>query len=60
MEIKEPNSNSTLKFKENGDLEYSGNVIALGDISSENLKTIEKKLNKVIEDLTKLKIKLEG
>lgn len=60
LKIKDPNTNSEFKFKDNGDVEVTKNLEVLGTITSPNIEELAKKLNKLIEDLEKIKIQLKG
>lgn len=60
LKIKDPNTNSEFKFKDNGDVEITKNLEVLGTITSQNIEELAKKLNKLIEDLEKIKIQLKG
>lgn len=60
LKIKDPNTNSEFKFKDNGDVEITKNLEVLGTITSPNIEELTKKLNKLIEDLEKIKIQLKG
>ena len=51
LKIKDPNTNSEFKFKDNGDVEITKNLEVLGTITSPNIEELAKKLNKLIEDL---------
>lgn len=60
LRIKDPNTNSEFKFKDNGDIEITKNLEVLGIITSPNIEELTKKLNKLVEDLEKIKIQLKG
>jgi hypothetical protein len=60
LKIKDPNTNSEFKFKDNGDVEITKNLEVLGTITSPNIEELTKKLNKLVEDLEKIKIQLKG
>nr|DAI42075.1 MAG TPA: hypothetical protein [Caudoviricetes sp.] len=60
LRIKDPNTNSEFKFKDNGDVEITKNLEVLGTITSPNIEELTKKLNKLVEDLEKIKIQLKG
>lgn len=60
LKIKDPNTNSEFKFKDNGDVEITKNLEVLGIITSPNIEELAKKLNKLVEDLEKIKIQLKG
>ena len=60
LKIKDPNTNSEFKFKDNGDVEITKNLEVLGTITSPNIEELAKKLNKLAEDLEKIKIQLKG
>lgn len=60
LKIKDPNTNSEFKFKDNGDVEITKNLEVLGTITSPNIEELAKKLNKLVEDLEKIKIQLKG
>lgn len=60
LKIKDPNTNSEFKFKDNGNVEITKNLEVLGTITSPNIEELTKKLNKLIEDLEKIKIQLKG
>lgn len=60
LKIKDPNTNSEFKFKDNGDVEITKNLEVLGTITSPNIEELTKKVNKLIEDLEKIKIQLKG
>lgn len=60
LRIKDPNTNSEFKFKDNGDVEITKNLEVLGTITSPNIEELVRKLNKLVEDLEKIKIQLKG
>lgn len=60
LKIKDPNTNSELNFKDNGNVEITKNLEVLGTITSPNIEELTKKLNKLVEDLEKIKIQLKG
>lgn len=60
LKIKDPNTNSEFKFKDNGDVEITKNLEVLGTITSPNIEELANKLNKLVEDLEKIKIQLKG
>jgi hypothetical protein len=60
LKIKDPNTNSEFKFKDNGDVEITKNLEVLGTITSPNIEELANKLNKLVEDLEKVKIQLKG
>jgi hypothetical protein len=60
LKIKDPNTNSEFKFKDNGDVEITKNLEVLGTITSPNIEELTKKLSKLVEDLEKIKIQLKG
>lgn len=60
LKIKDPNTNSEFKFKDNGNVEITKNLEVLGTITSSNIEELANKLNKLVEDLEKIKIQLKG
>jgi hypothetical protein len=60
LKIKDPNTNSELNFKDNGNVEITKNLEVLGTITSPNIEELANKLNKLVEDLEKVKIQLKG
>ena len=60
LKIKDPNTNSEFKFKDNGDVEITKNLEVLGTITSQNIEELTRKLSKLVEDLEKIKIQLKG
>lgn len=60
LKIKDPNTNSEFKFKDNGDVEITKNLEVLGTITSTNIEELTRKLSKLVEDLEKIKIQLKG
>lgn len=60
LKIKDPNTNSELNFKDNGNVEITKNLEVLGTITSSNIEELANKLNKLVEDLEKIKIQLKG
>lgn len=60
LRIKDPNTNSEFKFKDNGDVEITKNLEVLGTITSPNIEELTIKLSKLVEDLEKIKIQLKG
>ena len=60
LKIKDPNTNSEFKFKDNGNVEITKNLEVLGTITSPNIEELANKLNKLVEDLEKIKIQLKG
>ena len=55
LKIKDPNTNSELNFKDNGNVEITKNLEVLGTITSPNIEELANKLNKLVEDLEKSK-----
>lgn len=60
LKIKDPNTNSEFRFKDNGDVEITKNLEVLGTIISPNIEELSRKLSKLVEDLEKIKIQLKG